>query len=201
MEAVHAKRPDVRFRVSGETTVYRRKCYLLLSHDPVVLAEPAAKAQPTTRPADEGEKPATGAAGATSRPSGEPTPEEVSEALMRDRPPRLIEPSSHAPAAAAPAESVAPKPAAEAVLTTTRGGMVADRLVRIRPAADGWSEARFKSDNTLREPPMRLLPCKMLAEAERLGGELRVSGVVTTYKGRRYLLLRKVMRERNMGQL
>jgi hypothetical protein len=200
MEAVHAKRPDVRFRVSGETTVYRRKCYLLLSHDPVVLAEPAAKAQPTTRPADEGEKPATGAAGATSRPSGEPTAEEISEALMRDRPPRLIDPSLDRPAPPAPVESVAPKPAAEVALTTTRGGMVADRLVRIGAAADGWSEARFKSDNTLREPPMLLLPCRLLETAEKLGGVVHVSGLVTQYKGRRYLLLRKALRQRRMGQ-
>ena len=60
--------------------------------------------------------------------------------------------------------------------------------------------ARFESDNTLADEPIRLLPCKLLQKAKRRGGRLRISGEITRYQGRRYLLLRKVLPERRMGQ-
>ena len=54
---------------------------------------------------------------------------------------------------------------------------------------------------------MRLLPCKLLEEAERRAAgatlkqaKFRVSGRITQYKGRRYLLLSKLLRVREMGQ-
>jgi hypothetical protein len=54
---------------------------------------------------------------------------------------------------------------------------------------------------------MRLLPCRHLDRAERLADDptarsvvLRVSGDVLTYRGKNYLLLRKVLRERELKQ-
>ena len=38
------------------------------------------------------------------------------------------------------------------------------------------------------------------AAAEKLGGRLRISGLIARYRGQRYLLLRKVMPERDLGQ-
>ena len=86
---------------------------------------------------------------------------------------------------------------------------MADRLVRILPEKKaGWWVAAFEGDNTLREAPLRLLPCRFLERAENAVGNskdtgvrFRVSGEVTTYKARRYLLLRKLLPERDMGQL
>ena len=83
-----------------------------------------------------------------------------------------------------------------------------DRLVRVvRDADDGWMTVRFESDNTLQDPPMRLLPCRMLERAEQLAAGkarqtdiLRVSGEVYQYKGNNYLLLRKVLPQRDMKQ-
>ncbi len=80
--------------------------------------------------------------------------------------------------------------------------MVVNRLVTIVPSQEGeWMEARFVSDNTLREQPIRLLPCRMLEIAERLDAaktrrvvKFRVSGWTTTYQGRQYMLLRKAMK-------
>jgi len=87
--------------------------------------------------------------------------------------------------------------------------MAVDRLVRVVKAADGnWWEVRFESDNTGREPPMRLLPCKRLAAAQQALQsarrnrivQFRITGVITLYKGRRYLLLRKLLPEHQMDQ-
>ena len=86
--------------------------------------------------------------------------------------------------------------------------MVTDRLVRILPnPKDGWWQAVFVADNTLQEAPVRLLPCEMLEQAENAvivgGGQTaryRISGEVTEYKGKQYLLLRKRLVEHDMGQ-
>ncbi len=98
-------------------------------------------------------------------------------------------------------ESVAPN--VRKPLPAGPGEMAADRQVRIVSRAGGWMEVRFKADNTLQEPPMRLLPCRMLEVAETLGRRsrtLRISGQIMRYKGRRYLLLRKVLRQRDLNR-
>ena len=84
-----------------------------------------------------------------------------------------------------------------------------DRLVSFEfDAQDQWWLARFESDNTLQDQPVRLLPCKLLELAEKDTGyhargqktyRARVSGVLTRYEGWRYLLLRKLVKEREMG--
>ena len=106
------------------------------------------------------------------------------------------------------APSVAPKPAAgptEKELESQPRRLIADRTVRLLPTGVGqWKEVRFDSDNTLQEPPLRMIPCAMLERMEgktRRGNErLLVSGVVTRYKGREYLLLRKALPVRDLGQ-
>ena len=83
-----------------------------------------------------------------------------------------------------------------------------DRVVRIVKCRDGdWWEAHFQSDNTLREPPLRIHPSLMLVRAQSLSRamgladlKLRISGQITYYRGRRFLLLRKLLKQRNMGQ-
>ncbi|MBS3733520.1 MAG: hypothetical protein KGY99_01180 [Phycisphaerae bacterium] len=204
MEAVAARRPGVVFRISGETLIHDNRPFLLITKDPVVVSldgEGSETSAPTTRPATRpGERNTETPEPATQPGERMPTADEIFEAMMRDRPGRPIDPSGYRPAEAVAAPSVAP--GGEAVLATDDREVVADRLVRIpRAGPAGWKEVRFRSDNTLRKPPMRLLPCRQLAKAERLGGTLRVSGLVTTYKGRRYLLLRKCIRKRDMGRL
>ena len=106
-----------------------------------------------------------------------------------------------------PAESVPPVPTVPG-LSYGGASIVVNRLARLVPdRASGWMLARFESDNTLQQPPLRLLPCKVLERAERMTArapakmvKFRVSGVITQYKGHRYLLLRKGVLEREMGQ-
>ena len=198
---------------------------------------PATAVGASTRPATTGPAtataPATGAATTTwpgratseevraalrDDPGGEPrdasardgpaASDDVLKALRRDRLGKPVLPEAR-PKTRRPNEpSVAPLPKAK-VLATGRGWTVVDRLVTLVPAKRGeWMQVRFESDNTLREPPMHLLPCGMLSKAQLIarGTEkgktvrLKISGVVTFYRGKRYLLLRKALRERELGR-
>ncbi|MFW6133834.1 MAG: hypothetical protein ACOC8F_08050 [Planctomycetota bacterium] len=205
MEAVTARHPRALFRISGETLVYENRPFLLITKNPVLLSRDGADTSAASSAGDDAPAPAATTRPATrpaTRPDeSSPTPDEIFEAMMRDRPGRPIDPSGYAPADPVKPPSVAPD-ADGADLSAESGRYVADRLVRIpESGTDGWKEVRFRSDNNLRKPPMRLLPCRQLRRAERMGGTLRVSGYVTAYKGRRYLLLRKCMHKRDMGRL
>ncbi len=205
METLAARTPGMRFRVSGETTVFQKHAYLLLSKvtalPPEVAPSPAAPAKvptPTTKPA-----PASAPAAAK---NAEPSSDDLLNALLSEKVGRPVQtvpvlPDSPKPSSVAP---TGPK-----VLPVVRGEMVADRLVRIMPDPKGkWWLAAFEADNTLQEPPMRLLPCGMLAKAQALAAGsrpgrmrvFRVSGKITRYAGNRYLLIRKVIVELNLGQ-
>ncbi len=211
MERIHADTPDAWFRVSGETTTQDAKAYVLPRKVIVVArrsGEPAPNRSPAvtpdTRPADDEDE------SGPDRPTPKPgSAADVAERLLSQRPGRpVLTPVEDPTPSADEGESVAP-PAQGRTLPPGRGRMVVDRLVRIEPgSAKKWMRAVFEADNTLREPPMRMLPCRLLDDAERLarsarlagGLRLRVSGEMTFYKGRRYLLLRKMMREREMDQ-
>jgi len=149
-----------------------------------------------------------GADDGAGRPADEPSAEDVMGELMKDRPGEpVLTPVLPEAEKLKAAPSVAP--AAGAPLPSGRQDMVVDRRVRIVPPEEGghWM-ARFIADNTLQEPPMRLLPCWRLEVAEAFRIEraregrtvaFRVSGQVTYYRGRRYLLLRKLLPARSMG--
>ncbi len=141
-------------------------------------------------------------------PSEPAASDDILRALRRDRLGKPIVPVVR-PKTGPPNEpSVAPVPKGK-VLSPGRGWAVVDRLVTVMPAGRGqWMQVRFESDNTLREPPMRLLPCGMLRKAELLAAaaekgktvRLRISGVITFYRGKRFLLLRKALLERDLGR-
>ncbi|HUT56990.1 MAG TPA: hypothetical protein VNA25_03835 [Phycisphaerae bacterium] len=162
----------------------------------------AAGATPTTGPA---------VSEATTQPGGDgaPSADDIMRMLSREKPGKTVSVRLISGASESSSQpSVAPLPAAGA-LPSGRGAMVVDRVVRIFPErAGGWWAINFEGDNTLREPPIRLLPCKLLEEAEEdidpgspRPVKFRVSGEITHYKGRRYLLLRKLLREYDLGQL
>ncbi len=220
MERIAARRPDVRFRVSGETTVFDGQAYLLLTKATVQAppAPPARSGKPARKPPGEAApNPDTPAAprtrpastGPATRPgdADEPSSDDVLASLLSEKVGRPISVPKTASEPSADGASVAPT--AARAIPTGRGGMVVDRLVRVVPEeTGGWHLARFEADNTLQEPPMRVLPSGFLARALKINAAdarrdaplLRVSGRVTRYKGRRYLLLRKVLRQRHLGR-
>ncbi len=141
-------------------------------------------------------------------PAGGATSDDIRRAMQRDRLGQPILAGVRPRTSRVNESSVAPLSKGK-VLAPGRAWAVVDRLVTIMPAgADRWVRVRFESDNTLREPPMRLLPCGMLRKAEGMGkatgrgktARLRISGVITFYKGGRFLLLRKVLVERDLGR-
>jgi len=223
MEKLAAQSPSARFRVSGETTVYEEHAYLLLTKVTVIDEAPAApaaapRATPVVQPVpdrpialDKLAAPAASPTAAltaapTTQPAGEPSSDDILNQLLDEKVGRPVQVRPvHTEGDIAP--SVAP--GAGKPLAAGRGAMVVDRLVRVVPELAGpWWEARFEADNTLREPPMRLLPCSLLGRAREIRSErhlgpgpvLRISGLVTRYQGRRYLLLRKVLPERRLNR-
>ena len=195
METVASKRPDALFRIWGENAIYRDRPYVL-PLAVIVVPPPAPPApKPKVPPSDDKPAPDTGDA-----PAGI---DDVIEDLLKENPGRaIVLPARTDETPKSTAGEVAPgvKRPADGV----RGEIIVDRLVRIIPAGKGqkWSVVRFEADNTLAEPPMRLLPCQKRARAEKLevDGLLKVTGRMTFYKGQRYLLLRKVRLQRRLGR-
>ena len=198
IETLPQARREATFRISGESTLYRGRSFVLLSKA-TLDAAPGKKADvPTAR------SPLTAlAAGASSKRAGTSS---LAAALLARRTGPAVVASRTSTRPGADAESVAPTGGKPQVVSPSR--MVVDRLVRILPEKQGgWVIATFVGDNTLQEAPMRLLPCRFLEDAERmakagggLGIRFRVSGNVAEYKGKRYLLLRKLLYEYDMGQ-
>jgi hypothetical protein len=81
------------------------------------------------------------------------------------------------------------------------GSYVVDRVGRLNKTSDGqqW-EVSFEADGrTMKDPPMLILPNLKLAQMEQAvtaasrDVRFRITGMVTEYKGKNYLLLEKVL--------
>lgn len=157
----------------------------------VALADtaPEPATQPATQPA-------------VSAPVDQPTPvdaEGTLDRLLRARP-GTAQPIQPAPPtdvdARQPRNDVAPR--TPSVPLKREGDMIVQRVGRLHPTAGGGFEFRFESDRRqLHDPPMIILPNQRLADMEsslnRAGRDLRfqVTGVVTQYRGKNYLLIEK----------
>lgn len=213
VEQASKTRPGVRFRMSGRTTSHGRRGFFLIQDVKVILPSdlPEALAGTGTDATEsDGEPPSEkeGAAGdGTSAPRGESdTDGSHAQRVLRG----MFERDRRAPVIL-PSETHTPEPTPDGRYSLTRlvelsqrRPLVVARSAKIEddPSSRGWSVARFIADNNLGEPPMRLLPNRLLERAERLSSSLRlrVSGIVTNYRGRKYLLLHKVDYEPPMGQ-
>lgn len=195
-----AARPEAIFHASGENTNYDGRPFILLrqvtiesTHVPPALADRDDDADDDAADGDDDEI----------------TSDDVLVELYEDSPGEPVLPPSAAPYEDRDqSESVAPADEDAKVYHPGRGNMVVDRIIIVMPTGEGkWMEAAFESDNTGNEPPLRLLPSSMLAEAERLTAikpmeavRFHVSGEITEYKSRRYLLIRKLIKYRDMGR-
>ena len=91
-------------------------------------------------------------------------------------------------------------PNAPVVNVLREGTPVVNRVGRLSPTADGGAaEFTFESDGqALRDPPLLILPnLKLMLMEDSVRGanrdlRFRVTGIVTEYRGRNYLLLEKV---------
>ena len=209
VEKILAKTPNARFRISGETTNDGKNAYLLLRRVAVIdEPKPIEKTAEANKPesVNAAKTKTTDENSAKTAPKATAATSDLISGMMKDDPGKsiLVTPAP-VRSKVENKKSVAP---AGYVPEPGKRRLVIDRLIRVIRSKDGqWYEARFESDNTLRDPPMKLLPCQMLLRAILFSKTARahdllleVSGEVTYYRNQRYLLLRKVIRQRDMNQ-
>jgi hypothetical protein len=160
-----------------------------------IVSAQAAETAPETKPAT---RPSTNA----SDPRGKSADEMLGN-MLRPGPGGQAKPLTPLPP---PPSEVAKTPAsvhpnASNVPTLREGTLILDRPGRMIRSADGsQAEFVFEADGkTMRDPPMVILPnIQLMAMENAVTGanrdlRFRVSGTVTEYKGRNYLLLMKVL--------
>ena len=114
---------------------------------------------------------------------------------------RPLQPITAAPAIDATSGSAAIAPGAPSVQVLREGTFIVDRTGRLSRSADGQTwELTFESDGrAMRDPPLVVLPnLKLMAmedatKAQSRDLRFRVTGMVTEYGGRNYILLEKVV--------
>jgi hypothetical protein len=193
------------FLLTGRITEFQGVDYLLLEHLSQVLPPPQAEAAESAKPA--ASSPAAGPGSPAA--SGEPSPEEIIRQLMKTEPQRaLVLPSRQADKSQAASSPAATESAGLEPTGWPEGTFLIDRAGRVVPAGDDWWSLAWEDRGELaRQKPIRLLPNRLLESALALsGGGMRgvvfiVSGEVTEYKGANYLLLRKVLLRRDLGNL
>jgi hypothetical protein len=154
------------------------------------FAQPVPPAPPTTRP--------------TTRPTTAPAPGQLLDSLLK--PPSAagqpLQPIPEGPVMDATTGKAAVAPGAPQINLRREGSYVVDRTARLsRTGADAQqSELTFDSDGqAMKDPPMIILPNLKLMQMENAvsGGakdlKFKVTGLVTEYKGRNYILLEKVV--------
>jgi len=152
--------------------------------------------------------------------SSGPSPKEVIAHLMKERPLKAVVLSDDAPAVIPrrPVEEfelgdeMDHKPASESQTTVDdsvlpEGTLLVDRTARV-VTGDPWWMLTFEDRGyTPRDRPLRLIPNQLLETALALSGAgtramvFVISGEVTLHKRTNYLLLRKVLVRRNLGNL
>jgi hypothetical protein len=112
-----------------------------------------------------------------------------------------LQPIPDGPAADSTSGKAAVAPGAPQLNLLREGTYIVDRTGRLTRSADGQTaELSFDSDGkALKDPPMVILPNLKLMQMENAvqGNsrdlKFRVTGMVTEYKGRNYIMLEKVV--------
>jgi hypothetical protein len=171
----------------------RRLFCLILSsfiHAPLALGQSKpATTQPTTRP--------TGS-GVQAVPAGQLLDSLLKPAASAGQP---LQPIQEGPVPDVTTGKNAIAPAAPQLNLVREGTYIPDRTGRLTHSADGQTaEFTFDADGkALKDPPMIILPNQKLKQMEdAVTGNsrdlrFRVTGVVTEYKGRNYILLERAV--------
>lgn len=158
---------------------------LILSAALLAYAQPAT--QPTTRP---------------NEPDSQRADREMDRLLRPgSSTPKPLQPVPDVPTTDQSSGPAAVAPGAPTVNVLREGTLIVDRVGHLTRSADGQQmEFTFDSDGkAMKDPPLILLPnLKLMAienEISRSSRDLKfkISGVVTEYRGRNYILLDKVV--------
>jgi hypothetical protein len=185
-DAGAATKDALSFTVSGVVTEYRGHNYILLAPGPdqVGLRTPMQNLEPH---------------GAV-----------TADQLLKDMLSGSDSHSSNSSSQSAPKASPLPSdsstghgalpPNAPVLTVLPERSQIVDRVARMTPSADGQQEElSLEADgSSLRDPPLIVLPNLKLVDLENASGDhhdtrFRVTGEVTEYRGRNYILLQKVV--------
>jgi len=203
-----------RFLFTGRITEFQGANYVLVDYvaEEVRRRDDTSSARATRPSTPEAVSPAEPGQTET-RPSGrEPTAEELIRELMKDRPTRALRfPDEDRSPATVPAGVMERAVAATQEAEPTRWSnetLLSDRQARLVPGEAGvWMLAFEDRGKNPQDPAIRALPNRLLETAINLtaGGTkpvvLLISGEVTAHRGANFILLRKVLVRRNMGNL
>lgn len=113
---------------------------------------------------------------------------------------KVLEPLPDHPTRDTSSGNGAVKPDAPPVNLRREGTFIVDATGRLTRSKDGHEEFTFESDGkTLKDPPMIILPNQTLMQMEEsvtaATKDLRfhVSGMITEYRGRNYILLERAV--------
>ena len=138
----------------------------------------------------------------TTRPSALPAEQMLSDMLKpAGAEAKPLQPVSEAPATDATSGAGAVAPAAAPQTVLREGTFIVDRVGRLAHSADGTSmEFVFDADaRAMQDPPVVVLPnLKLMAMENAVSSssrdlKFRITGMVTEYRGRNYILLEKVV--------
>jgi hypothetical protein len=159
----------------------------------------------TTRPSGASSSAGGGGGGATTRPAGRSAEEMLNQLL---KPAGEARPNAQQQQGGSNVQSggidatsgtATVAPGAPAVTLMREGTDIVNRVGRLTRSADGQSwEFTFESDGrSMQDPPVVVLPNLNLMKMESVTGGMsrdlrfRITGEVTEYRGRNYILLRK----------
>jgi hypothetical protein len=186
-EILAAGGKDRSFSLTGRVTEFQGNNYLLLEN----VSEARGPAIRTVVP------PTPKAPATQTSPGREPTAEEVVRQLMENRPRRELVIPQTQPAAVPGRQGEQPGES-----------IVVDQVGRVMPTDQWWTFSFEDPTPSAAKPkPMRILPNQLLEVAISLsaggtnGAVLVISGEITRYQGNNYMLLRKVLVKRDMGNL
>jgi hypothetical protein len=139
--------------------------------------------------------------GPATRPAALPPDQMLDRMLRSGSEGQTLQPVHDQPRTDRTTGTAAVAPGAPQMSVMREGSYIVDRLGRLTPSADGQQmEFTFESDGkTLQDPPLVLLPNLKLMAMERAVElanrdlRFRITGMVTEYKGRNYILLDKVV--------
>lgn len=210
LEAIAGATRDLpAFVVTGRVTEFQGRNYILLEHlaeetqRPSIPPEPAEPTRPAASPGE-----GAGTNGTATQPAVA-NPEDIIQHLLETKPRRALAMPATAPAVDTAATMSRPSEGttAEDSSLMPEDTMLVDRPGRIVPGDKWWMFAFEDKGTQAASKPIRLLPNRMLETAiglgadESLGVVLIVSGEVTEHRGQNYLLLRKVLIQRDWGNL
>jgi len=205
-----------KFLLTGRVTEFEGANYLLIEHVAELLPpiERPVDAQPTSTPA--APSPAGVKKPIATEPTSErePSAEEIIQQLMKSNPARaMVIPQTPEQISTSTDDATEEKKGQESSLSniSTRwpeATLLIDRQGRLLAKSDNWWSLAFEDRGRKgSQKPIHLLPNRLLETAISLAGGGRqgvvfiISGEVTVYKQDNYLLLRKVLLQRDLGNL